>query len=384
MSTKPLRVLALMCSTRPGALGPAVGQWLVETVTARAAQLGVELVPVALGDLGLPFLDEEEHPSSGVYQHGHTRRWGAMVDAADGFIAITPEYNYGMPATLKNALDYLSREWAWKPIGFVSYGNTSAGTRAVQHAKQVVTTLRLVPLGATVAIRIGDAVQDGRLRPDPARDAAGLGLLDELVRVAQALRPMRERARPGTLSGPLPGSYTRLLTPHDAAEVMVLQRCSWVDEALVNETLAIPALHESLDDVRDWLASWHTTGLWLDGRLLGMVRTRRLDTDWHIGRLAVVPDLRGHGLGRWLLRAAEAGAEPDCRRVVLVTGARSARNIELYRSEGYEATSPAVPDGTTSLAKDLSRQPTPKPAGPIEPAAEPASVATESVPSLQH
>src|SRR3954452_3199031 len=180
MSTKPLRVLALTCSTRPGALGPVVAQWLIDTVALQAAELGVELVPVTLNDLDLPFLDEEEHPSSGVYRHEHTRRWSSIVDAADGFIAVTPEYNYGMPATLKNALDYLSREWTWKPIGFVSYGNTSAGTRSVQHAKQVVTTLRLVPLGATVAIRIGDAVDGRRLRPDPARDTAGLGLLDEL------------------------------------------------------------------------------------------------------------------------------------------------------------------------------------------------------------
>src|SRR5690242_13749078 len=192
MSTKPLRVLVLTCSTRPGALGPAVGRWLTDAIGPRAAQLGAELVPVSLADLDLPFLDEEEHPSSGVYRQEHTRRWSAMVAAADGFIAITPEYNYGMPAALKNALDYLGSEWAWKPIGFVSYGNTSAGTRSVQHTKQVVTTLRMVPLGATVAIRIGDAVRDGRLRPDATRDELGVGLLDELVRVAHALRPLRE------------------------------------------------------------------------------------------------------------------------------------------------------------------------------------------------
>ncbi|SIR86724.1 bifunctional NAD(P)H-dependent oxidoreductase/GNAT family N-acetyltransferase [Micromonospora avicenniae] len=349
-----MRVLTLVCSTRPGALGPVVGQWLLETVTPRAAELGVELVPVALSDLNLPFLDEEEHPSSGVYQHEHTRRWSAVADSADGFIAITPEYNYGMPATLKNALDYLSREWAWKPIGFVSYGNTSAGTRSVQHAKQVVTTLRLVPVGATVAIRIGDALQNGRLRPDAARDRAGVGLLDELVRVAHALRPMRERARPGAFYGPLPGSYARRLTPDDAPQVTVLQRCCWVDEALVNGTMAIPALHESPDQVHEWLATWHTTGIWLDGRLLGMVRTRRSGTDWHVGRLAVVPDLRGQGLGRWLLRTAEAAADSDCRRIVLVTGTKSLRNIDLYRSEGYQSAAVASSDGTTCLTKDLS------------------------------
>jgi NAD(P)H-dependent FMN reductase/GNAT superfamily N-acetyltransferase len=351
MSTKPLRVLVLTCSTRPGALGPAVGQWLIDAVTSRTAELGVELAPVALGDLRLPFLDEEEHPSSGVYRHEHTRRWSAMVDAADGFIVITPEYNYGMPATLKNALDYLSREWAWKPIGFVSYGNTSAGTRSVQHAKQVVTTLRLVPLGATVAIRIGDAAEHGRLRPDAIRDTAGIGLLDELVRVAHALRPMRERTQAGVLPGPLPGSYARQLTPDDTPEVTVLQRCCWVDEAVANDSLAIPALHESLEEVRDWLATWHTTGLWRDGRLLGMVRARRVDTDWHVGRLAVVPDLQGQGLGRWLLRTAEAAAHPDCHRILLFTGAKSRRNIDLYHSEGYQTMPSAGADGITRLTK---------------------------------
>jgi NAD(P)H-dependent FMN reductase/ribosomal protein S18 acetylase RimI-like enzyme len=330
-----------------------VTQWLVDAIAPRTAELGVELVPVALGDLDLPFLDEEEHPSSGVYRHEHTRRWSAIVDAADGFIVVTPEYNYGMPATLKNALDYLGGEWAWKPVGFVSYGNTSAGTRAVQHAKQVVTTLRMVPLGATVAIRIGDSVEKGRLRTDVARDAAGVALLDELTQAAHALRPMRERVRAGTLSGPLSGSYARRLTPDDAAEVTVLQRCCWVDEAMLNDTMAIPALRESLDEVGEWLASWHTTGLWLHGRLLGMVRARPVETDWHLGRLAVVPDLRGQGLGRWLLRTAEAAARSDLRRILLSTGARSLRNIEFYQSEGYEPVSLADPDGTVCLAKDI-------------------------------
>jgi len=354
MSTNSVRVLVLTCSTRPGALGPAVGTWVLDALGPHAAHLGVELVPVALGDLELPFLDEEEHPSAGVYHREHTRRWSAIVDAADGIIAVTPEYNYGMPATLKNALDYLGREWAWKPIGFVSYGNTSAGTRAVQHAKQVVTTLRLVPLGATVAIRIGEALVDGRLRPDPSRDAAARGLLDELVGVAQALRPMRERTRPDTVPGPLPGSYALRLTPHDAAEVTVLQRCCWLDEAVANDTLAIPALQESPEAVRGWLTTWHTTGLRLDGRLVGLVRTRRIGDDWHVGRLAVAPDVRGRGVGRWLLDHAEAAADPDCRRITLTTGAKSVRNLAMYRRAGYLPTPVADTPGTTDLVKETA------------------------------
>jgi NAD(P)H-dependent FMN reductase/GNAT superfamily N-acetyltransferase len=348
------RVLVLVCSTRPGALGPVIGEWLTDALATRAEELAADLVPVSLADLDLPFLDEEEHPSTAVYSQEHTRRWSAMVDAADGFIVVTPEYNYGMPATLKNALDYLSREWAWKPVGFVSYGNTSAGTRSVQHAKQVVTTLRLVPLGATVPIRIADAVEDGRLRADSRRDDAALSMLDELVRVARALHPMRDREQGGALPGPIPGSYLRRLTPEDAAEVAVLQRCCWVDEAISNDTLMIAALHESLEQVGEWLDTWHAWGLWQDGRLLGMIRARRVGDEWHVGRLGVVPDLRGRGVGRWLLRVAEDNRAADCCRIVLHTGARSRANVSFYESEGYQLAAHSDEPGAVRLDKGVN------------------------------
>jgi NAD(P)H-dependent FMN reductase/GNAT superfamily N-acetyltransferase len=353
METKRLRILVLVCSTRPGALGPAVGRWLAGTLAPSASLLDADLVPLTIGDLDLPFLDEEEHPSTGVHHHEHTRRWSRIVDGADGFVFVTPEYNYGMPATLKNALDYLGPEWAWKPVGFVSYGHTSAGTRAVQHAKQVVTTLRLVPLGSTVAIRIADAMRDERFAPAARHADAAEGLLAELVRVSRALVPLRERGHADSVAGPLPGSYARRLGPDDAPEVTVLQRCCWMEEALANDTLAIPALHESPADVRAWLADWHATGLWRDRRLLGMVRTRRTGADLHVGRLAVAPDLRGLGVGRWLLRRAESAGE-GCRRIVLSTGAASHRNLTLYQGQGYLPLPDAQQEGVVDLVKAVS------------------------------
>ena len=353
MSTKSARILVLVCSTRPGALGPSIGHWFVKTTGQRATELDAELVPVSLGDLDLPFLDEEEEPHTEIYRHEHTGRWSALVNSADGFVVVTPEYNHSMPATLKNALDYLSSEWAWKPVGFVSYGNTSAGTRAVQHAKQVVTSLCLVPLGSTVALRISESVEDGQVRPGPGAARAAVGVLDELVRAAHALRPMREHAAPGHVTGPLPGSYLRPLTRRDTAEVLVLQRCCWVDEALANDTLDITALTESPEQVRSWLTTWRSWGLWRDGRLLGMVRARRCGAEWHVGRLAVAPDVRGQGLGRWLLRAAEAAAESDCSELVLSTGARSRQNIAFYESEGYQK-APGADGGTVRLVKEVT------------------------------
>jgi NAD(P)H-dependent FMN reductase/GNAT superfamily N-acetyltransferase len=369
MSTKAVRVLVIVCSTRPGALGPAIGEWLAGSLAKPAADLSVELVPVSLAGLGLPFLDEEEHPAARIYRHEHTRRWSAMVAAADGFIVVTPEYNYGMPASLKNALDYLSREWAWKPVAFVSYGNTSAGTRSVQHAKQVVTTLRLVPTGATVAIRIGDAVEHGRLRPDAGRDRAASEVLEELVRLSHALRPLREHGQEGTQRGPLPGTYLRRLHPEDAAEVVVLQRCCWVEEAFANDSLLIPALQESPEETRNWLTRWQAWGLWRDGRLLGMVRACRVGTEWHIGRLGVVPDLRGRGVGGWLLRVAEEACEPECRSLVLFTGARSQSNIRRYESAGYRQ----VPDRGAPESVCLARPRLPEAGRRLRPVATRAS-----------
>ena len=102
------------------------------------------------------------------------------------------EYNAGFNAPLKNALDFLYHEWAYKPVGFVSYGSTAAGTRAVQMIKPVLTTLRMYPLNAAVAIPLRDRLDpEGSLRPDDAMDAAATAMLDELARLSAALTALR-------------------------------------------------------------------------------------------------------------------------------------------------------------------------------------------------
>ncbi len=139
-------------------------------------------------------------------------------------------------------------------------------------------------------------------------------------------------------------------TPGDMPELNVLYKACWVEEALVNDTLEIPALRESLDEVR---ASLDTTQTWLArkaGRLVGAVRTSRHGEDWFIGRLCVVPDLRGLGLGRLLLEHAESTAPDGIATMSLVTGARSVDNLRMYKKAGYRlARAPATgsdqPDG---------------------------------------
>ncbi len=121
-------------------------------------------------------------------------RWSETVDAADAFVFVMPEYNYGFNTPLKNAIDFLYHEWQYKPVGFVSYGMTAAGTRAVQMIKQVVTTLKMYPLNEAVAIPLRQRLVDGELQPDEGMDGAAVSLLDELHRTAVALAPLRSTA----------------------------------------------------------------------------------------------------------------------------------------------------------------------------------------------
>jgi GNAT superfamily N-acetyltransferase len=149
------------------------------------------------------------------------------------------------------------------------------------------------------------------------------------------------------------GADLRPAVPEDAAEILVLQRCCWVDEALANDTLDIAALHESLDDVRGWLDEWETWCVRIAGRLVGAVRARRFGDSWEIGRLMVAPDLSGQGVGRWLLAYAEAQAPDDVGTIALFTGARSVRNIAMYERAGFHRTTDPAPPGAVHLVKPV-------------------------------
>jgi len=178
-------------STRPGRAGAPIAQWFA----ARAKDHGgFDVNVVDLAELGLPLLDEPNHPRLRTYTQQHTKDWSAIVDAADAVVFVTPEYNYGYPASVKNAIDYLHQEWRDKPVGFVSYGGVAAGTRAVQQLKQVVTTLRMLPIFESVNIPFHSKLldSDGVFHPGEGLDQAADAMLDELVRTEAALRPLRK------------------------------------------------------------------------------------------------------------------------------------------------------------------------------------------------
>jgi NAD(P)H-dependent FMN reductase len=185
------RLSIIIGSTRPGRAGLPIADWFVQRARRHG---GFELDVVDLAELNLPMLDEPNHPRLRQYTHQHTKDWSVRVSGSDAFVIVTPEYNHGYSAPVKNAIDYLHHEWHYKPVGFVSYGGVAAGTRAMQQLKQVVTALRMLPL--TDAVNIPFHTQflddDGRVQANEVMEQAADVMLDELLRVEATLRPLRE------------------------------------------------------------------------------------------------------------------------------------------------------------------------------------------------
>lgn len=180
----------IIASTRPGRIGPLVADWF--TALARA-ESEFEIRPVDLADMNLPVNDEPNHPRLQQYQQAHTRRWSRQVSGADAFVFVTPEYNFGPSPALLNALNYVYREWNYKPAAFVSYGGISGGIRSVQMTKLILTTLKMVPILEAVTVpMVSGKIEDGVFRPEAVHEQSGRELLKELHRWAEALKPLRD------------------------------------------------------------------------------------------------------------------------------------------------------------------------------------------------
>ncbi len=168
----------------------------------------------------------------------------------------------------------------------------------------------------------------------------------ERWRHTQSLRRTTERRPdllpPSALAGldTVEEAEWRPATRADAGELLTLQRACWLQEALVLDSLDVPALHEDLDQVVADLDRWTTWVLRSHGRLVGSVRGQlgaggEPGTTWVVGRLMVAPDLQGRGLGRWLLERCEELAPAEARAFALITGGGSADNQRMYRRAGY-------------------------------------------------
>ncbi|HEX2605759.1 MAG TPA: NAD(P)H-dependent oxidoreductase [Flavisolibacter sp.] len=178
-------------TTRPGHKGIAVANWITE-VARKHPDSSVELLDLAA--INLPLMDEPHHPKLQQYQHEHTKRWSALIDSADAFIMVLAEYNFGFPAPIKNALDFLFNEWKHKPVGFVSYGGLSGGMRSMQMLKQVVTALHMMPVVEAVNIPFftKHINEQGVFTGDETLNKSAEVMLSDLKKWSEALKAMRQ------------------------------------------------------------------------------------------------------------------------------------------------------------------------------------------------
>lgn len=190
MEPRALKLHTVICSTRPSRIGPRIASWFHE-LAVEHGQFEALLIDIA--DFYLPVYDEPEHPVRQNYRHEHTIRWVASVNSADAYVFVTPEYNHGPPPPLLNALDYVYKEWNYKPAGIVSYGGVSGGVRAAQMEKLTLTTLKMMPMFEAVAIQNVSGYFDDQenFLPDDHHKNSGIALLNELQKWAQALKTMR-------------------------------------------------------------------------------------------------------------------------------------------------------------------------------------------------
>ena len=183
-----LKIAIIIGSTRPGRKAGDVARWVHE-IAARRADADYEIVDIM--DFDLPLLDEAYPPSMGQYAQPHTHVWAEKIAAFDGFVFVTPEYNHSTSGALKNAIDYLFREWNDKAAGFVGYGSTG-GTRAVEHLRGIMGEIKIADVRAQVALSLfTDFENFTEFKPQPRQEAAVEAMLNDLIPWGRALQAMR-------------------------------------------------------------------------------------------------------------------------------------------------------------------------------------------------
>jgi NAD(P)H-dependent FMN reductase len=187
-----LKVGIVVGSTRPGRKAAAVAKWAYDILKVRQ---DAEFEIVDIEDYKLPLLDEPLPPSLGRYSQAHTKLWAAKIDSFDAYIFVTPEYNHSIPAALKNAIDFLFREWNDKAAGFIGYGS-AGGARAVESLRLVMGEIKVADVRAQVMLSLlTDFENYTTFKPHERHDKAVHAVADEVIAWGGALKGLREAAR---------------------------------------------------------------------------------------------------------------------------------------------------------------------------------------------
>lgn len=185
-----LEIGVILGSTRPVRKGAAVADWVMSEASSRT-DARFELIDLAAHPL--PHFDEPNQPARNEYTLDHSKQWSAVIDRFDGYVFITPEYNHGVPGVLKNAVDFLYREWNDKAAGLVGYGAVG-GTRAMEQLRLIAAGVEMATVRTSVALSVFTEFEDfTRFAPTPRAVAALHAMLDRLIAWSGAFKTIRPR-----------------------------------------------------------------------------------------------------------------------------------------------------------------------------------------------
>ena len=183
-------VAIIVGSTRPGRRAEVAARWIFE-IARKRSDARFEVVDIA--DFNLPHLDEPMPPSLGKYTQPHTKAWAAKIDSFDAFVFVTPEYNHGPSGVLKNAIDFLYREWNNKAAAFVGYGGSGA-SRAIEQLRLIMSEVQVATVRAQVGLSLLTDFENYTVfNPAPRQEAAVTPMLDQLIAWGSALKTLRQK-----------------------------------------------------------------------------------------------------------------------------------------------------------------------------------------------
>ena len=186
-----IKVAIVIGSTRPGRVGESVSRWVYQ-ISKQRNDNDADFELVDLRDFDLPLLDEPVPPLMEKYSKPHTRAWSVRIDAFDAYVFVTPEYNHATSGALKNAIDFLYREWNDKAAGFVGYGS-AGGTRAVEHLRLVMGELQVADVRNQVALSFHTDFENGVFKPHARNEKTVNLMLDQEIAWGGALKALREK-----------------------------------------------------------------------------------------------------------------------------------------------------------------------------------------------
>lgn len=183
-----IKTAIVIGSTRPGRKAETIARWVYDIARKRA---NAEFEIVDIKDFDLPLLDEPMPPSMGGYSHAHTKAWAEKIAAFDAYVFVTPEYNHGASGALKNALDFLYREWNNKAAGFVGYGG-AGGMRAVEQLRLVMGELQIADVRASVSLSLhADFENFTVFKPGARQESSVNAMLDQVLAWGGAMKTLR-------------------------------------------------------------------------------------------------------------------------------------------------------------------------------------------------